>query len=193
MIRLDTNKEKKLEFSLSLVGRFSGDIESHFRIYFENYQIGFPAQINNYEKVVVKLPKLSKFIQNFPEKARASLEIVQDRDMYLAWQDEVQFKQTDIKASLNHGQEEDKEKLEIKASLKTTNEEKIKEKIEENNNITCDMSSALIEQLKQLPKSFDIKMSKESADKKKQEIKNNNIAYKITEAFKSIKQNGFIK
>jgi len=119
MLKLDINKEKTLEFSVSLVGRFSGEISSFFRIYFENFNIGFPAKISNYELIKIKLPKLAQYITaEFPEKAYATLEIIQDRDMFLAWRDDVKFKQTDIQAKLEDEEEEEKE-IKVKAVLKS--------------------------------------------------------------------------
>jgi len=212
MIRLDTNKEKKLEFTISLVGRFSGEMESHFRIYFDNYQIGFPAKVSNFEKVIVKLPKLSQFIQNFPEKARGSLEIIQDRDMYLAWQDTIEFKQTDIKATLDYGtdddEEEKKEKVEIKASLKDDGEseeevkktpqkksepkkEAKKEESEEEIKTEPNIGSIFAEKLKESSKSMSVEVDHETiqrlANEKKTKIQQDKLAHRVKDAFKSAK------
>ncbi len=125
MLKIDINKEKTLEFSVSLVGRFSGEIQSYFRIYFKNFNIGFPAKISNYEQIKIKLPKLAQYITNeFPEKAYATLEIIQDRDMFLAWRDDVKFKQSNIKATLEDSEEEEETKeVKVKAVLKDEDDE----------------------------------------------------------------------
>lgn len=101
MLKINPNQEKKLKFALSPQGTFHGEIESYFRIYFDKINIGFPAEISNFEKVVFVLPKIIDYINfKLPEKARGALEIISDRDIFLAWQDEIKFKNIDIKAVL---------------------------------------------------------------------------------------------
>lgn len=125
MIKFDFKREKKLEFSISVNGRFSGEIKSYFRFYFNDFQIGFPAQISNFEKVIITVPALYNYLKNTPETAKATLEIIQDRDMFLAWSDEVEVNNIEIKASLE--KEDEKEKITIVTNLPIKKEEEPQE------------------------------------------------------------------
>src|ERR1035437_6120859 len=108
MLTIDAGKEKKLEFAISLVGRFTSSPNSFFRIYCKDFNIGFPAKIDNFEKVVIIIPKLTDYLKiPLPDSAHASLEIISDRDIFMAWQDKIKIKQIDIKAELEDEKEEE--------------------------------------------------------------------------------------
>jgi hypothetical protein len=94
MITIDPSQRKTLHFGLSFTGRMSNALEPYFRIYFENYQVGFKARVTEDFKAIVDLPPLSNYLKNIEDshKTYATLEVVNDRDIFLAWRDDIKFK-----------------------------------------------------------------------------------------------------
>jgi len=132
--------------------------------------------------------------------------------MYLAWQDTIEFKQTDIKATLDYGtdddEEEKKEKVEIKASLKDDGEseeevkktpqkksepkkEAKKEESEEEIKTEPNIGSIFAEKLKESSKSMSVEVDHETiqrlANEKKTKIQQDKLAHRVKDAFKSAK------
>lgn len=185
MIKFDSSQEKKLQFGLSFTGKFSGDIKCYFRIYFKTYNIGFEGKMIDGEKIVFKIPALSEYVKSIDqEKSKASVEIINDRDIFLAWQDEIEFKNIkNVGATLEkENKEEEIQKPEhIKAEIRssdidsdidqTSKEYNKNEKdIEEKKIINVEkITEALNEGINQY--STEISKIKEKARTKPQELK----------------------
>lgn len=187
MLTIDVSREKKLEFSISVVGRFAGEPLAYWRLYCEKFNIGFPADISNYEKVVIHIPKLSDFIKpeifGKIEKCHASLEIVNDRDMFLAWQDNVKLKFSEVKAALKDEREEEEKQVDVVATLKNSSseeepvEEKPKKK-KKDDKIAENMLNAL--------SNMTTHVSTEKMQEKNLEIQKNKMVNKVEDALKNI-------
>jgi len=95
MLYLDPNKEKVLTFEVDMSGDACDEITSHVRLYVEDVELGFPAELkeNKIRALIKPLRTLVKFPLRSGTLIEARLDILsKDQDFYSPWQGEIEIK-----------------------------------------------------------------------------------------------------
>jgi hypothetical protein len=93
MLRLNVNEAKQLTFEVQIGGVHGENIESFFRIIFEDIEYGFPAKVGR-ESITVDLPPLTKVIGRKikeGDEAEVKLQIVADGHYLTPWSDRAKL------------------------------------------------------------------------------------------------------
>jgi len=93
MLRLNVNEAKQLTFEVQIGGVQGENIESVFRIIFEDIEYGFPAKVGK-ESITVNLPPLTKVIGHKikeGDEAEVKLQIVADGHHITPWADRAKL------------------------------------------------------------------------------------------------------
>lgn len=93
MLRLNVNEAKQLTFEVQIGGVHGENIDSFFRIVFEDIEYGFPAKVGR-ESITVDLPPLSKVVGRKikeGDEAEVKLEIVADGHYLTPWSDRAKL------------------------------------------------------------------------------------------------------
>jgi len=93
MLRLNVNEAKQLTFEVQVGGVHGDQIDSFFRIVFEDVEYGFPAKVGP-ETITVDLPPLSQVIVKKikeGDEAEVKLEVVADGHYLTPWSDRAKL------------------------------------------------------------------------------------------------------
>ena len=93
MLRLNVNEAKQLTFEVQIGGVHGDQIDSFFRIVFEDVEYGFPAKVGR-ESITVDLPPLNQVIGKKikeGDEAEVKLEIVADGHYLTPWSDRAKM------------------------------------------------------------------------------------------------------
>lgn len=131
MIKIDPNKEKKLNFAVEIQGIDPNFLEYNLRLSNGNIDYGFKG-INENGNIKFTVPPLNDIINNSDSITKIKLEVNDRNNKYYlkSFEDEVKIeKQIKIEAKLSEELDIDKSVPSVKASL---NEEEIEEKVIKN-------------------------------------------------------------
>jgi len=93
MLRLNVNEAKQLTFEVQIGGVHGDQIDSFFRIVFEDVEYGFPAKVGR-EAITVDLPPLNQVVGKKikeGDEAEVKLEIVADGHYLTPWSDRAKM------------------------------------------------------------------------------------------------------
>lgn len=93
MLRLNVNEAKQLTFEVQIGGVHGDQIDSYFRIVFEDVEYGFPAKVGR-ESITVDLPPLNQVVGKKikeGDEAEVKLEIVADGHYLTPWSDRAKM------------------------------------------------------------------------------------------------------
>ena len=93
MLRLNVNEAKQLTFEVQIGGVHGEQIDSFFRIVFEDVEYGFPAKVGR-ESITVDLPPLNQVVGKKikeGDEAEVKLEIVADGHYLTPWSDRAKM------------------------------------------------------------------------------------------------------
>jgi len=93
MLRLNVNEAKQLTFEVQIGGVHGDQIDSFFRILFEDVEYGFPAKVGR-ESITVDLPPLNQVVGKKikeGDEAEVKLEIVADGHYLTPWSDRAKM------------------------------------------------------------------------------------------------------
>jgi hypothetical protein len=93
MLRLNVNEAKQLTFEVQIGGVHGEQIDSFFRIVFEDVEYGFPAKVGR-ESITVDLPPLNQVVGKKikeGDEAEVRLEIVADGHYLTPWSDRAKM------------------------------------------------------------------------------------------------------
>ena len=93
MLRLNVNEAKQLTFEVQIGGVHGDNIDSFFRIVFEDVEYGFPAKVGR-ESITVDLPPLNQVVGKKikeGDEAEVKLEIVADGHYLTPWSDRAKM------------------------------------------------------------------------------------------------------
>lgn len=93
MLRLNVNEAKQLTFEVQIGGVHGENINSFFRIVFEDIEYGFPAKVGR-ESITVDLPPLSQVVGRKikeGDEVEVKLEIVADGHYLTPWSDRAKL------------------------------------------------------------------------------------------------------
>jgi len=93
MLRLNVNEAKQLTFEVQIGGVHGEQIDSFFRIVFEDVEYGFPAKVGR-ESITVDLPPLSQVVGKKikeGDEAEVKLEIIADGHYLTPWSDRAKM------------------------------------------------------------------------------------------------------
>ena len=93
MLRLNVNEAKQLTFEVQIGGVHGDNIDSYFRIVFEDVEYGFPAKVGR-ESITVDLPPLNQVVGKKikeGDEAEVKLEIVADGHYLTPWSDRAKM------------------------------------------------------------------------------------------------------
>lgn len=93
MLRLNVNEAKQLTFEVQIGGVHGEQIDSFFRIVFEDVEYGFPAKVGR-ESITVDLPPLNQVVGKKikeGDEAEVRLEIIADGHYLTPWSDRAKM------------------------------------------------------------------------------------------------------
>jgi hypothetical protein len=93
MLRLNVNEAKELTFEVQIGGVHGEQIDSFFRIVFEDVEYGFPAKVGR-ESITVALPPLNQVVGKKikeGDEAEVKLEIIADGHYLTPWSDRAKM------------------------------------------------------------------------------------------------------
>jgi hypothetical protein len=93
MLRLNVNEAKQLTFEVQIGGVHGDQIDSFFRIVFEDVEYGFPAKVGR-DSITVDLPPLNQVVGKKikeGDEAEVKLEIIADGHYLTPWSDRAKM------------------------------------------------------------------------------------------------------
>ncbi len=93
MLRLNVNEAKQLTFEVQIGGVHGDQIDSFFRIMFEDVEYGFPARVGR-DSITVDLPPLNQVVGKKikeGDEAEVKLEIIADGHYLTPWSDRAKM------------------------------------------------------------------------------------------------------
>ena len=93
MLRLNVNEAKQLTFEVQIGGVHGDQIDSFFRVVFEDVEYGFPAKVGR-DSITVDLPPLNQVVGKKikeGDEAEVKLEIIADGHYLTPWSDRAKM------------------------------------------------------------------------------------------------------